>query len=226
MTSREIAELTGKDHAHVMRDIRVMLDALEKDASSFGGIYLDAYRREKPCFNLDRELTLTLVSGYDVTLRHRVITRLQELELAQGNALVPPNLARDRVQAQILLDIGESMAKVTGVDPAIAFTYSLDAISTKFDLDTSSFRKALPAAQPREELMNPTQVGKELGISALRVNRLLVEAGLQSKDARGDYIMSEEGAKYGEAFPYTRRGHSGFQLMWKKSVMGVLESRA
>ena len=70
MSSREIAELTGKDHAHVMRDIRNMLEALKKDASSFGGIYKDAYGREKPCFNLDRELTMTLVSGYDLSLIH------------------------------------------------------------------------------------------------------------------------------------------------------------
>ena len=28
MTSREIAELTGKNHAHVMRDIRTMMDEL------------------------------------------------------------------------------------------------------------------------------------------------------------------------------------------------------
>lgn len=80
MTSREIAELTGKEHAHVLRDIRAMLDVLKKDASSFAGIYHDAYGREKPCFNLDRELTLTLVSGYDIALRHRVVTRLGELE--------------------------------------------------------------------------------------------------------------------------------------------------
>ncbi|MEA3639922.1 MAG: Rha family transcriptional regulator [Lamprobacter sp.] len=31
MTSKEIAELTGKTHAHVMRDIRAMVDRLEAD---------------------------------------------------------------------------------------------------------------------------------------------------------------------------------------------------
>jgi phage antirepressor YoqD-like protein len=87
MSSREIAELTGKDHAHVMRDTRNMLEVLKKDASSFGGIYQDAYGRDKPCFNLDRELTMTLVSGYDIPLRHRVVTKLAELE---AQALRPP----------------------------------------------------------------------------------------------------------------------------------------
>lgn len=121
MSSREIAELTGKEHAHVMRDIRAMLEALKKDASSFGGIYLDAYGREKPCFNLDRELTLTLVSGYDTPLRHRVVTRLAELEARPAKSLIPQtlpealrlaaDLADQRNAAQAALEIAAPKAK-------------------------------------------------------------------------------------------------------------------
>jgi phage regulator Rha-like protein len=80
MTSREIAELTGKQHQHVKRDIRNMLEALKKDVSSFGRIYKDGSWRDQQEYHLDRELTLTLVSGYDIPLRHRVVTRLAELE--------------------------------------------------------------------------------------------------------------------------------------------------
>lgn len=94
MSSREIAELTGKNHADVLRDIRNMLDVLKKDASSFAGIYQDTYGREKPCFNLDRELTMTLVSGYDIQLRYRVVTRLAELEekVAKPQHVIPQTL--------------------------------------------------------------------------------------------------------------------------------------
>lgn len=87
MTSREIAELTLKQHAHVMRDIRTMLSALGKDKSSFGSIFLDTHGRPQPEFRLDRELTLTLVSGYDIPLRHRVVTRLAELEEQARNPI-------------------------------------------------------------------------------------------------------------------------------------------
>ena len=39
MTSREIAELTGQRHDHVMADIRKMLDELGLDAPEFSGTY-------------------------------------------------------------------------------------------------------------------------------------------------------------------------------------------
>ena len=73
MSSREIAELTGKNHASVMRDIRNILGALGKDVSDYGGIYYDAYGREKPCFTLDHELALIMVSSYSVELRAKVM---------------------------------------------------------------------------------------------------------------------------------------------------------
>ncbi|MGC0154852.1 phage antirepressor KilAC domain-containing protein [Chromobacterium vaccinii] len=80
MSSREIAELCEKRHDNVMRDIRTMLEELKLDALSFEGIYQDAYGRQKMCFELDKELTMTLVAGYNVVLRNRIIRRWMELE--------------------------------------------------------------------------------------------------------------------------------------------------
>lgn len=80
MSSREIAELTGKQHSHVKRDIENMLKELAKDASSFGRIYLDSMNRQQTEYHLDRELTQTLITGYSIPLRHKVIQRLNELE--------------------------------------------------------------------------------------------------------------------------------------------------
>lgn len=44
--------MTGKEHFNVLVDVRKMLEDLEEDGLKVQGIYLDAYGREKPCFNM------------------------------------------------------------------------------------------------------------------------------------------------------------------------------
>ncbi len=81
MSSREIAELTGKEHFNVIRDIRAMLQELKLGALSFEFSYLSAQNKPMPEFRLPKDLTITLVSGYNVTMRHRIVTRWMELEI-------------------------------------------------------------------------------------------------------------------------------------------------
>lgn len=95
MSSREIAELTGKQHKNVLRDVNVMLDALEKDGSDLSQAirYTDERGRTAEV-RLDRVLTETLLTGYSIPLRHRVVTRLAKLEkVSRHNILMPSNFA-------------------------------------------------------------------------------------------------------------------------------------
>lgn len=83
MTSLEIANLTGKNHKHVMRDIRNMLEELWGDRPTSGLItsdYKDSGGRAQQLYKLDYELTMTLITGYSIKLRSAVIKRWQELE--------------------------------------------------------------------------------------------------------------------------------------------------
>lgn len=81
MSSSEIADLTGKHHKHVIRDIREMLEALEKDGPVLGHVREDKDGRGYTVnFHLDKELTETLLTGYSVPLRRKVVHRLHELE--------------------------------------------------------------------------------------------------------------------------------------------------
>jgi phage regulator Rha-like protein len=103
MSSREIAELTGKEHKNVRRDIEHMLKELGKDALSFERIYLDAMNRQQDEYHLDRELTETLITGYSIPLRHKVIQRLHELEAVRNRPLtIPEQLLAN---AQVLVDM-------------------------------------------------------------------------------------------------------------------------
>ena len=84
MSSREIADLTGKDHKNVLADIRKMLESLEKAAADFSAVVFiegqNNSKRQIEVFNLPKRETLILVSGYSVELRARIIDRWQELE--------------------------------------------------------------------------------------------------------------------------------------------------
>lgn len=82
MTSREIAEVTGKRHPDVKRDIETMMEQLQEDVSKFARIYLDSMNRKQTEYVLDREHTECLVTGYSALLRMKVIKRMHELEEA------------------------------------------------------------------------------------------------------------------------------------------------
>ncbi|MDP0333790.1 phage regulatory protein/antirepressor Ant [Glaesserella parasuis] len=83
MSSREIADICGKRHDHVMADIRKMLDELNLNAPDFSGTYKTAQGNEYECFFLPKRETLILVSGYRIDLRAKIIDRLEELENQQ-----------------------------------------------------------------------------------------------------------------------------------------------
>lgn len=80
MSSREIAELTGKRHDNVLADVRGMLAELKIDVLTFQGIYLDSMNRQKIEYLLDREHTDCLLTGYSAAMRMAVIKRWRELE--------------------------------------------------------------------------------------------------------------------------------------------------
>ena len=80
MSSLEIAELTGKQHKNVMRDIHNMLNQLEIHSAQFGAQYKDSTGRSLPMFNLPKDETICLIAGYNAQVRMRIIKRWQELE--------------------------------------------------------------------------------------------------------------------------------------------------
>lgn len=83
MSSREIAELTGKEHRNVMRDIRAMLVELHGAGGvlSFEHTYLSEQNGQTyPEYRLPRREVEILLTGYSIPLRAKVIDRLHELE--------------------------------------------------------------------------------------------------------------------------------------------------
>ena len=115
MSSREIAELTGKQHSHVVRDIRNMVGQLETNPNldwlCEQTTYTDAKGEERTQYLLDYDATMTLVTGYNVELRLRIVRRWRELET--GAAPVAPSVSlleeqeRRITMSERMVDIAE-----------------------------------------------------------------------------------------------------------------------
>lgn len=91
MTSREIAELTGKEHKNVLADIRDMLAALSLDTADFSAVYLSENGQYYDCFKLPERECLILVSGYSIAMRAKIIDRWQELEAQTAQPVIDLN---------------------------------------------------------------------------------------------------------------------------------------
>lgn len=157
MTSREVAELTGKQHGHVMRDIRAYMGAVlqmergidvksldwsgHEGAQVFGDTPIGGvtYSEEinpqngqpYPIYHLDKSATLTIVSGYNVLLRKKIIDRWQELE--EQRSPVPQTLPE---ALRLAADMAEQKAalelKVQADAPKVSFVdHYVDAAGSK-----------------------------------------------------------------------------------------------
>lgn len=151
MSSVEIAELTGKLHKNVLADVRSMLAELEIDSADFSAQYKDSTGRYLPCFNLNREMTDTLLTGYSAKMRLAVVRRWRELEAAIAQ---PRELSRmDLIQ----LAFEAEQAR-------LQLTIQVEAQATKIHSLENLFKEGMTHTQFCKGLngVNVMQVGKYL----------------------------------------------------------------
>lgn len=148
MTSREIAELTEKRHADVMRDIRNMLDDLGETSAQFCADLPDTYGRKQPAFFLPKDLTLTLVAGYNVKLRKRIIDRWLELEAQAAKPIDPMAALSDPATMRGLL---------------LTYTEKVLTLESKV-VELAPKAEALDRIADADGLMNPTVAAKSLQV--------------------------------------------------------------
>jgi len=127
MSSLEIAELTGKQHKEVLRDIRNILDQAEISSAQFCSVYKDQQLIERPCFKLPRRECDLVIAGYSVKYRLAIIDRWQELE-----STAQLKLPQTYVEAlRALAD--ESEAKQKALEQLSAAEQQIEADKPKVD---------------------------------------------------------------------------------------------
>ena len=83
LTSLEVAEITGKDHKSILRDIR---DEIEKLGEERGRLifvpteYTDNFNRKQPAFLLNYKGVLQLGARYNAEIRFKLIEKIEQLQ--------------------------------------------------------------------------------------------------------------------------------------------------
>lgn len=154
MSSLQIAEITGKRHDAILRDIRNLLKQ-GVDAHNFvGAEYTDKKGEKRPCYELTKKGCLILASGYDARLRERIIDRWEELETEKqkGGFAIPQSfsealqLAAD--QARQIEDqqktIEQKDARINKLQPKADFADAAFQAEGKVDIGQAAKILGLP----------------------------------------------------------------------------------
>lgn len=161
MSSLEIAELTGKRHDAILRDIRNLLNQ-GVNAHNFVEVeYTDKKGEKRPCYELTKKGCLILASGYDAKLREKIIDRWEELERDKQNgnfqtpstyiealeALVASEKEKERMRIeseQQKKQIEQKDAKIAKIQPKADFADKAFAMEGKCDIGQAAKILGLP----------------------------------------------------------------------------------
>ena len=211
MTSLEIAEVTGKQHCHVMAAIRKMEPAWQKvNQSNFRLIeYTDSRGRLMPCYQLTKTETLYIATKFNDEARARLVLRWEELELER-------------------LDFGTDDTDLHGLIKSSDDNNSCNS--------RNSCLKRLPALQvqkqilamadeivgtglrmlnePAEDTLTATQVAKTFNMNTRDFNAVLADMNIQYR-AHGRWHLAEHLLGRG----YTaERTHIDYSLKGKRKI--------
>jgi len=240
MTSIEVAELTGKRHDHVMRDVKVLIEQGAIGLPNFGeSVFTNSQNKEFPMYSLDFKASMVLVTGYDAVKRAAVIDRWVALETGEAKPKALPRKQSSTLpQVEREFRSALKLAKMFGLHGNSA-VFSANAAAQK--LTGINCQELLGiegiAKKPEERLYTPTELGSTWsGISAKAMNTELTKYGMQipihGTPAKGKdigpvtgYRQTMYGANHSQLIDTGKRNSNGAmvqQLKWKWSVISAM----
>lgn len=198
MTSREIAELTGKRHDHVLRDIEKLSPNL--GTASKTTTYQDMQNIARKMWLLSKRDTLLLISGYNAELRARIIDRWEELESKQRQPAI--NLHDPKQLLGLLQNYAEEnlklQEKVEEAAPKVEF------VERYVDSDgLLGFREVAKMLKVTEVVLRDWLISKSI-IYRLGSGWAFSSSFLTSK--RGEHRTGTYGGKVRTSIKFTPKG--------------------
>ena len=227
-TSRNVAEVFGKEHKNVLADIRNAIEANPDKEFSRLNFQPSEFTTERGKtyqeYLLTRDGTMLLIMGYTgpkaMALKTAYIKRFNEMEQALRNGT---QVQRQQVgyTPRELLDAAQLIYQSAGLE-GNQLTLALDkantAITGKSLLALGDVQLIAPT---QERLLNPTELGKSLGLGPRAVNSRLQAKGFQIKGVAG-WELTASGKALGGIYLDTGKKHSSGvpvrQIKWPATV--------
>ena len=198
MSSREVAQLCDKDHRNVCRDINILNESyaqmalLKVEQSDYTNQQNGQSYRQ---YQLSKEQTIDLITGYRADIRIRINRRWAELE-EQVNQSSPVVALPDFTNP---------------VEAARAFAdqYEAKQIAQEQLLLAQPKVAHYDSVVDRKGLLNATQVGQKVGMSAVKLNKILDELKVYNQAVKRSRVFNSWFIQQGLGeLKQTPEGHS------------------
>ncbi|GLC89379.1 phage regulatory protein/antirepressor Ant [Lysinibacillus piscis] len=190
MTSLDIAEIVGKEHKNVMRDIRSEIEDLGVEISQLIfelSTYTSDRGKKYPCYKFGKDGAMQLALKYDAVTRYKVIKRIEELENNQQSQFNVPTTYKEAL-LQLVEKVEENEKLQIENLVLVQQNNELQPKASYYDMVLQN-----------KSLLSVSKIAKDYGMSATKLNKLLHELGVQYK--QGDIWLLY--AKY-QAKGYTQ----------------------
>lgn len=138
-----------------------------------------------------------------------------------------PKAAPTTIPLKDLVEVTKLVLEPAGIE-GNQLALALDKVVKKKTGESALALSGVQLKAPQQEhLVTPTDLGKQVGLSAKKINKILEEAGLQCKDINDKWAPTQKGLDLGAVLLDVGKAHSSGtpirQLKWSISVLGSIK---
>ena len=202
MTSLEIAEITGKEHYNVLRDIKDEISKLGTERAELIfelSEYKDTTGRKLPMYIANIQGILQLGARYSADVRYKLIEKVTKNEAAKSKEKTFKNDLIDIEKDKIRLEKSRILKELSQSITNDKYKQTLQIYSANALYDEPILE--LPAAKKKS--YTATEVGNKLGITSMKVGSIAKKHNLKTEEfGFWAYDKAKHSNKQVESFRY------------------------
>ena len=202
MTSLEIAEITGKEHYNILRDVRDEIDKLGTERGQLifeESYYINEQNKKQPMYVANVQGILQLGARYSADVRYRLIEKVTKKETVEAKENTFKNDLLDIEKDKIRLEKSRILKELSQSISNDKYKQTLEIYSANALYDEPILE--LPAIEKKS--YTATEIGKKLGITSTKVGSIAKKQNLKT-DEYGYWALdkSRHSNKQVESFRY------------------------